>query len=200
MSVIKGKHAVLEALRSGAKLDRVVMDSRLKTAPDCREIITTSQHRHVKLQFVSKDDLQRISEEAHTQGILGYLRIESGLDLNTILDNPSDYPFLVAIDHIEDPFNFGAIIRTSEVLGVNALLYPKDRNVQLTPGVIKASSGATAHLPLIKITNLAQTIDKLKEVGYWVYGTHESGEEALSDFKPNFPMVLIVGNEHKGQS
>ena len=104
------------------------------------------------------------------------------------------------IDHIQDPFNFGAILRTCETLGVTWVIYPKDRNCPITPGVVKASSGAIHHMNLVRVTNLAQSLEKLEKAGYWIYGTSDQGATDLDTFKPNSPMVLIVGNEEKGLS
>ncbi len=122
------------------------------------------------------------------------------IELEHLLQNPDQFPLVVMTDHLEDPYNFGAIIRSCVGFGARAVIYPKDRQVTLTEGVVKASAGTAHHLPLIRVTNLAQTVDMLAYAGFWIYGLDGSGRESLPHFEPQFPCVLIAGNEHRGLS
>ncbi len=104
------------------------------------------------------------------------------------------------LDHIQDPHNMGAIIRTAAGLGIHALIYPKDRSCQITDTVSKVSSGGTECIPLLKVTNLAREIDTLKDKGYWIYGADSNQGNTLSQVRFHHPCVLVVGNEGKGLS
>jgi 23S rRNA (guanosine2251-2'-O)-methyltransferase len=112
---------------------------------------------------------------------------------------PERYPLIVVLDHLEDPQNFGAILRSCETLGVRAVVYPKDRSSQITPAVIRASAGAIYHLDLAKVVNIAGALEKLREAGYWIYGTAEDGV-SLDEFSAPMPLALVLGNEGRGVS
>lgn len=198
--LIKGKHAVMEAMRANIGIDRIIVDFKSQYDPDIHQIQKLAERNRIKVQRVSTASFQTYCDEKQSQGILAYVASKQSLSLDHILDHQDDYPFLVAVDHILDPYNFGAILRTCETLGVNAVLYPKDRNCQITPGVIKASSGAIHYLDMVKITNLAYTLDALQEAGYWVYGADSNNGVDLNQLEPQFPLVLVVGNEEKGIS
>jgi 23S rRNA (guanosine2251-2'-O)-methyltransferase len=103
------------------------------------------------------------------------------------------------LDHLEDPHNFGAIIRTCEALGVDAIIIPKDRNVSVNSTVVKTSAGAIYNMPIVKVTNLVNAIDKLKDSGYWIVGTDMDGED-YTKIDYNAPICLIIGNEGHGMS
>ena len=155
---------------------------------------------HVKV--VSKETFSELTKEKQTQGVLAYVKDYQFGDLNALTKNPKKFPVVVALDHLQDPYNFGAIVRTCETLGVDTILFPKDRSASLSPGMIKASSGAVYYSNLVKVTNLAQSLLTLKKAGYWVYGTDADQGENLDTFASNcnLPMVLVVGNEDKGVS
>ena len=126
--------------------------------------------------------------------------MSNAIDIQTLLHNPKAHPLVVALDHLEDPYNFGAIIRSACAFGVSAIIYPKDRQVNVTPGVISASANTVDHMPLLRVTNVAQTLDILAHAGYWIYGLDGYGKDVLDTFKPNFPCILVAGNEHRGLS
>jgi 23S rRNA (guanosine2251-2'-O)-methyltransferase len=200
MQLIKGKHAVLEALQSSVKIDRIVIPYGSEKKADIQAILRTAAHKRISVQVVSHANFQKAAQEAQNQGIIAYI-IEKPLQtLEHLIDNIDHYPIIMILDHLEDPFNFGAILRTCDAFGVKAVIYPKDRNSQISPGVIKASSGAIYHLDLIKVVNIGQAIQKLKAAGYWMYGSDVNNGVKLQDLKPAFPAGIIVGNEANGQS
>ncbi len=200
MAIIKGKHAVLEALHSESEIERIVLSFQTQNQPDMRMIMHLAKSRRIKVQIASKETFDRMIPDAHTQGVLAYMPEHEGKSLEEILENQAQYPFVVMVDHLQDPYNFGAILRTCETMGIKAVIYPKDRNVQITPGVIKTSSGAIHYLDLVKVTNLAQCLEKMEKAGYWIYGTSDRDSTDLDHFTPQFPMVLVLGNEEKGLS
>lgn len=200
MLTVKGKHAVLEAVKSDAKIDRILVDHKLQQDQEIQYIVRLAHSKKIKTQILSSEQFAKITNQTQTQGVFAYQHAKEAPQLESILANPADYPFIVVVDHIEDPYNFGAIIRTCEALGVNAILYPKDRNCQFTPGVLKVASGATQYIPLVKVTNLSRSLEKLKAIGFWVYSAEVHRGEKLGDIEPNFPLILVIGNEHKGVS
>lgn len=199
MAIINGRRAVREALESGQTLDRIVIAYSAKRNVEIQKLITMAQYEGVDIQFIPNLEFdQRIPESRHAQGIAAYF---SGLKTHTIDDIIEAKPQLVVmLDHIQDPHNFGAIIRSCETFGVTHIVYPKDRNARITPGVIKASAGAIHHVDLVQVTNLASAVRELKENGFWIYAADSNNGKQLPKVTPNFPMVLVMGNEEKGVS
>jgi 23S rRNA (guanosine2251-2'-O)-methyltransferase len=110
----------------------------------------------------------------------------------------SGFSVVLILDSIEDPQNLGSLIRTAEACGAQGILIPKDRAVGLTPTVVKISAGAAAHLPIVRVTNLAQTIDDLKKKGFWVVGAEAQGAKSLYEMKFDMNVALLIGSEGKG--
>ena len=201
MNIIKGKKSLQEALKSNhTQIDRILVAYPQKNKPEIISILNQAKNKNIKIQFVSSEKIAETTAETQNQGIVAYIQIAKTIDLQSILQNPQKHPYILIADHLEDPYNFGAIIRTCEVLGFSAVIYPKDRNCQLTPGVSKTSSGAIHHIEMIKVTNLASTLKKLKNAGYWLYGADSNQGQNLADCRVNLPLALIVGNEKKGIS
>jgi 23S rRNA (guanosine2251-2'-O)-methyltransferase len=201
MIIIKGKRAVLEALRGKGQVESVVVSVKSQYKPEIKAIIQKAKVCNVNLQIIPEDRFEEILPgQTNTQGIIAYQKASKEKTLNDVIKAKENYPFIIAIDHLQDPYNFGAILRTCEILGVKAVVYPKDRNCQITPGVIKASSGAISHLDMIKVVNLAQAIKTLDSNGYWIYGADSNAGVSLNEIKVQAPIVLVVGNEQKGIS
>ena len=200
MILISGKNSLKEALLSNSKLDRIIVSQSVQHQHDIASILSSANAQNVKIQVLSPQKFQDLIDEPHSGGIAGYLTDIQFMPLKTLEKSPHDYPFLVIVDHIEDPFNFGGILRTANYFGVDAVVYPKDRNSQLSPGVIRASSGAATHLNLVRVSNIGGSIKQLQKAGYWVYGTDVESGESLDSFVPAAPCALVIGNEHKGVS
>ena len=196
--VISGQHAIEEALNSDQTIDRLFIAQNKKKTPSLHELISEAKKQGVKVQFQAAYQLEQSYPEAKQTGLIALIQDIPFYSVEDI--NPEDNPFIMIIDHLEDPYNFGAILRSSEIFGVTAVIFPKDRNCQLTPGVIKAASGSIAHLKLIRVTNIAKTIDRLKSDGYWIYGADANDGECLTKTRVNSPAALVAGNESKGLS
>src|SRR5699024_7596349 len=110
----------------------------------------------------------------------------------------NEAPFLMILDELEDPHNLGAILRTADATGVHGIIVPKRRAVGLTETVAKASAGAIEHIPVARVTNIAQTIDELKKKQIWVVGTDEEGSDDYRTLDGQTPMAVVIGNEGKG--
>jgi 23S rRNA (guanosine2251-2'-O)-methyltransferase len=201
MQIINGKRAVYEALAANAKIDRIIIDFKVQNNPDTKRIILLAHEKSIKVQFMaSKEFFRTAADNNNSQGIIAYIIPPKNILLDDLLADMANYPLVLAVDHIQDPYNFGAILRTCETFNFKAVIYPKDRACQITPGVIKASSGAINYLQLVKVTNLAQSLEKMQKAGYWLYGTDVEGGEDIAKIKPNFPCVIVLGSEDKGMA
>ena len=123
---------------------------------------------------MTQSQLDALVKESNTQGVVATITTKKDMLLSELVQK--NHPILVVLDHLEDPFNFGAIMRSAEQFGARGVIYPKDRNATLTPGVIKASSGAIHYLDLVRVANIGNAIDHLKREGYWIVGTTVSEE------------------------
>ena len=160
-----------------------------------------AKEQAVPVKWVPKQKLDTLSDGGVHQGIvLGitpyeYLSLEDLLAKNT----SEAAPFLLILDSLEDPHNFGSILRTADASGVSGVIIPKHRSVGITPVVTKASTGAVEYVPIARVTNLAQSIKQLKDAGYWIFGTDMEGTD-YRQWKVEGPIALIIGNEGKGMS
>ena len=189
---IYGKNVVKEALLNNKKINKAYL---CKDFSD-KNIISDLQKRNICIDYVTKFELDKLENGNHQGIILSVPEFEySSLDQLLV----SDKPFLVILDHLEDPHNFGAIIRTCEALGIDAIIIPNDRNVGVNATVVKTSAGAIYNMPIIRVVNLATTIKKLKDMGYWVVGTDMDGTD-YTRIDYNCPICLIIGNEGHGMS
>ena len=196
---IEGRNAVLEAFRSGKPVDKLyVLDGCQDGA--VRSIIREARKHDTILNFVEKDRLNQLSETGKHQGVIAsvaayeYAEVE---DMLKLAEEKGEDPFLIILDNIEDPHNLGAIIRTAEAAGAHGVIIPKRRSASLNATVFKTSAGAASWLPVARVSNLAATIDMLKENGVWIYGTDGEGQ-SYTEVKLTGPIGLIVGSEGFG--
>ena len=154
--------------------------------------------KNIKYKIVSNNILDNKVDGLH-QGIVIEVDDLETYDFDYIKTIKKENPLIVMLDHLEDPHNFGAIIRTSEALGVDAIIIPNDRGVGVNSTVVKTSAGAIYNMPIIRVNSLMATLDKLKSVGYWIVGTDMQGED-YREIDYNMPICLIIGNEGNGMS
>ncbi|NIK80141.1 23S rRNA (guanosine2251-2'-O)-methyltransferase [Paenibacillus castaneae] len=198
--MIAGKHPVLEALRSGREINKIwIADGAQKSLT--QPIVAEAKSHGIVVQFVDKRKLDSLVPGVTHQGVVAqaaafaYVEVEEILELAKKRD---EIPFILLLDEIEDPHNLGSILRTAECTGVHGVIIPKRRSAGLTATVLKISAGAAEHVPVARVTNLAQTIDKLKEAGVWVAGTDLSAKQDVYKMKFDMPLVVVIGNESKG--
>ncbi len=165
------------------------------------EIIEAARQKNIPLEFQTSKYIDELSGNTSHQGVLGLTRAFAYSELDDLLTNrgpQSGFDLILILDSIMDPQNLGAIIRTSYCLGANGVVIPADRAASVTATVIKASAGSTSQLPIVRVTNLSQTIDYLKEKEFWVFGAdaHEGGNLEEMDFNCN--VALVLGGEAKG--
>lgn len=198
--IIEGRNAVIEALRNNRTIEQILVASGDITG-SINVVLALAKDKKVVVKHVDRRKLDQISETGAHQGVIAQVTPYKYFDVEDILayaNEKKEDPFIIILDEIEDPHNFGSIIRTAETCGAHGIIIPKRRNVGVTPTVYKSSAGAVEHVKISKVTNLNSTIDKLKEKGIWVYGADMAGESYCCDTNFNGPLALIVGSEGKG--
>jgi len=191
---IYGKNVAKEKINSGELINKAYLSEKFND----RELIKLLQNNHVKYTFVPDKFLNSKVDGLH-QGIILDVDDVKTYDFEYLKKLPKQNPVVVMLDHLEDPHNFGAIIRTCEALGIDAIIIPNDRTVNITSTVVKTSAGAIYNVPIIRVVNLNTCIKNLKDLGYWIFGTDMHGTDYRTlDY--NMPVCLIIGNEGKGMS
>ncbi len=199
--ILYGRNSVLEALKGGRALNKVYLQNGLKPGM-MKDVFALAKEAGVPVETVAAERLDALSGKARHQGVLAlaapvrYYELEEVLALAA---SKGEEPFLVLLDEVQDPHNVGAIIRTAAAAGVHGVLIPKRRSCQISPAVSRASAGAVEYVPVVRIGNVAQTLDALKKNGLWAVGADMAGEEyTRADLKG--PLVLVVGGEGKGMT
>ncbi len=199
---IAGPHAVLEALRAGRTLRRVyVAQERGIRAGAVNDLIREAQERHVQVLFIDRMEVQRLSPGVEHQGVVAIAEGRQGVELEELLlhlDTLTEPPLVLVIDSLQDPQNFGVLLRSAEGVGVDGVVIPRHRQVGLTGAVSRTSAGASEHLLIADVANLRQAIDALKERGIWVVGTDDSGELEWDAVDYRGATAIVVGGEGEG--
>ncbi len=186
---IYGKNALREALNSPNKIKKIYLSENFKD----KDLLLLIKNNKIHYETMLSKNMDKI--ESKNQGIIAILTDFNYTDLNDILNEK----IIIILDHLEDPHNFGAIIRTVEAAGIKSIIIPKDRSVDVNDTVMKISTGALNHVKITRVTNLVNTINKLKENGYFIYGAEADGinfkKVSYSD-----KIVLIIGSEGNGLS
>ena len=201
---ISGLHSVEEtfASRSGDVFE-LWIESGSRT-PALEEIIREARRLKILTRFKNKDELFRVTQETRHQGVAARIRErETGsfLDFLKNLEIAGEEKkkgmLLVALDQIQDPHNFGAIARSASVFGAQGLIIPDRRSASVSSGSIRSSAGAVQKIPVYQAPNLAQSLLRAKEQGFWLYGASASGRK-IWESALNFPMILVIGSESEG--
>ena len=198
---IEGRNAVIEAYRSGKTIDKIYILDGCQDGP-VSTIRREAKKQGSLIKFVSRERLDQISETGKHQGVIAiaaaykYSEME---DIFELAEARNEDPFVFVLDGIEDPHNLGAIIRTANLAGAHGVIIPKNRAVGLTATVAKSSAGALNYTPVVKVTNIAQTIEELKKRGLWFACADMDG---TTMYKLNLKgaIGLVIGNEGSGVS
>ena len=198
MIKIYGKNCTYEAIFSGHKLECVYTTAE-QTKKDSN-FISLLQDKKIKYQIVDKKKMDSLFGISH-QNYGAFASDYQYYDLDTVLLQKSDKrEIFLVLDGIEDPHNFGAILRSADAFGVKGVIIPKNRSVSVTEVVVHVSTGAIEYVPIIMVNNLTQAIVKLKENGYWIVGTDASGDVKAKDLDKNLNLAVIIGSEGFGMS
>jgi 23S rRNA (guanosine2251-2'-O)-methyltransferase len=198
--LIVGRNSVREALKGGRPINKILL-ARGERHGSVLEIVALARELGLIVQEVETAKLNTLAGELRHQGVVAYASPVAYVDVEDILTaayDKNEPPFLVLLDELEDPHNVGAILRTADATGVHGVLLPQRRSCPLSATVAKTSAGAVEYVPVAKIGNMTQTIEKLKKQGLWVMGADAEGDCDYFDIDLTGPLVVIVGSEGKG--
>jgi 23S rRNA (guanosine2251-2'-O)-methyltransferase len=196
-----GRHAVLEALRAGQPVSRILIARTAHGSGALRDILAEARRRSIPVQTVDGRRLDAVARGLVHQGVAALTAARALVDLDDVLAaarGRGEPPFLILLDGIEDPYNLGAVIRTAEAAGAHGVVVPRRRAAGLTPAVARAAAGATAHLPVAGVANLVAAMDALKRAGIWVVGADPAADERYDAGALVPPIALVVGAEGRG--
>ena len=198
-NIICGRNPVMEAVKSGREIDRLLVAHGV-TGGSVTAIIAKCKQRGILIKEISPQKLDYYCGGANHQGIAVMYASQEYSTPEEILETAkqrNEMPFIIICDELEDPHNLGAIIRTAEASGVHGIIIPKRRSASLNATVAKSASGALEYMKVARVTNIANTIDFLKENGVWVFGADMDGDD-YTKFNFDMPCALVIGNEGKG--
>lgn len=195
---IFGRNPVLEAIRSGREIDKIFV-KKGNVEGSLIPLIRKAKERGIIISEIDRHKLDQMADGANHQGVIAIAATHEYMPLAELLDRAKTPPFLVICDKITDPHNLGSILRTANCVGADGVIIPKRNSVGLNSVVAKTSAGAIEYTPVAHVTNIAQTIDQLKERGYWIAGADMDGEEM---YKSNLTgaIALVIGSEGEGIS
>jgi 23S rRNA (guanosine2251-2'-O)-methyltransferase len=203
MDKLTGIHAVREALGAGQAFDRIVI-ARGRQDTRVEEIVRLARERNISVRFEDRGQLDRLADAKDHQGVVALVAARAAGTLEEILAAANaaagrgEKGLIVLLDGVEDPHNLGAIIRTALAAGAHGVVIPERRAAGLTDTVARASAGALAHLAVAKVTNLARTMEELKEAGYWLIGLDERADKTYTQADFSSPVGIVLGGEGKG--
>jgi 23S rRNA (guanosine2251-2'-O)-methyltransferase len=198
--LIAGKHPVQEALRSGRAIHKIWIADQAQHH-SMQAIAAEARRLGIVVQYVDKRKLDQMAGDVRHQGIvaqaapLAYAALD---DLLAAAQAKGEPPFILLLDEIEDPHNLGSILRTADCAGAHGVVIPKRRSAGLTAAVSKTSAGAVHHVPVARVANLAQTVDRLKEQGVWIAGADAAAPQSVYDADLTVPLAIVIGNENRG--
>ena len=191
--LVYGKNVAKEILKKNKKVEKIILQEGF----DDKEIKSYIENGNFKVEIKQKREIDRLADGVH-QGIILFVPDYKYKTLGEIL--AEEPQFIVLLDHLEDPHNLGAIIRTCEAAGVDAIVMPKDRQVMINSTVMKTSVGTLDNMNIVAVTNLVQTIDELKKSGFWVVGTALENSVDYRSIDYSGKIALVIGNEGSGMS
>lgn len=198
-SVIAGRHAVRELLRSDSDINKIFIQDSVNKH-QLNDIFDLAKRKKVVIQKVHKNKIDDLTEEKH-QGVVALVSAHEYMPFEELMANISKRNAnIIILDGLEDPHNLGSILRTCDAAGFDGVIIPKRRSVQLTGTVAKTSTGAIELVPVVRVTNINQTLDKLKDNGFWVVGSDGSGDTDYREMTADVNTALVIGGEGDGIS
>jgi 23S rRNA (guanosine2251-2'-O)-methyltransferase len=195
---IYGINPVSEALGSSRCHIREIWVAHGRGFKGLEDIISAAESKGIPMKKVERSQLDSLTKRAPHQGVMGFIDQFHYTGLDEVLQGNEGDPFLLILDGIEDPRNLGALIRTADACGVWGVIIPKDRAAGITPAVAKSSAGAVFHIPLVRVTNIASTLRKIKERGIWVAGAAAEAPTEIYDHDLAIPLAVVIGGEGRG--
>ncbi|MHC5252681.1 23S rRNA (guanosine(2251)-2'-O)-methyltransferase RlmB [Listeria kieliensis] len=198
---IGGRNPVLEALRSGREIQQILVAEGSNKGV-MQQVIRLAKERRIDVRFVPKVKIDKVAEGAH-QGVAAQVAAYHYYELDDLFkraEEKGEQPFFIILDELEDPHNLGSIMRTADAVGAHGIIIPKRRSVSLTQTVAKASTGAIEYIPVVRVTNISQTMEELQKRGLWIFGTDASGSSDYRTMDAELALALVIGSEGKGMS
>lgn len=195
MRLISGLQPVREAIRAhGARIERVLVEK--SDSPQLNAVARFAEDQGAKVERVSRAELDKMAKGARHQGALA---LAPELSLVNLEDAAfADDALIIALDELEDPQNFGAIIRSSVAMGANTILWPEHHSAPLSPATFRASAGAIEHATLIRVSQLPNALTHLKSIGFAIVGLEMNGDQSIQDVELRGKTVIVIGAEGKG--
>lgn len=198
--VIYGKNSVTEALISDREINKIIISKSIHSDSKLNKIKELAREKGIVFQFAGREKFQPYDEFNH-QGVIAFVSPIEYMELEDFLEKPHQNSSVVILDGVEDVHNLGAIIRTCVCAGVDAVIIPSRRNVQVNSVVEKISAGAVNHIPIIKVNSLVNAVQKMKESDWWIIATDASAKDNYFDVDyNNMNFAIIMGAEHAGVS
>ncbi len=201
-NLITGRNPVIEALKAKRPIEKIFI-LRGSHGKPIGIIKSLAKENNIVVTEVDKHKFRDLAGSESAQGVAALTGVKEYEDLEILLEKTAakqenEKPFLLILDEITDPHNIGALIRTAECAGVDGIILPKHHAASLTDTVVKTSAGAVEHIPVSRVTNIATTLDRLKENGYWIVGTDGAAEKYYNEIDYTSPVAVIIGAEGKG--
>ncbi|MBQ3149913.1 MAG: 23S rRNA (guanosine(2251)-2'-O)-methyltransferase RlmB [Clostridia bacterium] len=197
--LIIGRNSVLEAIQSGREIDSVMI-ARGERSGSIGKIVSLCKQNNIVIKDVDSKKLDFLCSHSNHQGVVATAAAHAYAELDDIFESAEkkgEAPFIIVCDEVEDPHNLGAIIRSAEAAGAHGIIVPKRRSASLTYAVSKTSAGALEYMPVVRVANIASTLDDLKKRGIWVYAADMDGE-LWCDTDMGGAVALVIGSEGKG--
>jgi len=198
--IVEGRNAVIETLKSDRTIEQILV-AKGDLSGSINMILALAKEKKTVVKEVDRKKLDQMSLTGSHQGVIAQVTPFKYSEVEDILNyaaERNEKPFLIILDEIEDPHNFGSIVRTADACGVHGIIIPKRRNVGVTPVVFKTSAGACEHMKIAKVTNINVAIDKLKESGIWIYGADMHGSEYCYNADMRGAIAMVIGSEGRG--
>ena len=200
---LMGKNAVLQALKAGRPIQRIMFARGLVEDDKIQEIRAIAHELKIGTILADRRDLDRQSRHEQHQGVLAFGPSFRYSEIEAIFfraEERKELPFILVLEGLEDPYNVGSLIRSAVGAGVHGVIMPEHKQADVTAVVIKVSTGATEYIPIVRVKNVTQTLRALKEKGIWIFGTHQDAPQIYTKTDYNLPLALVIGNEGKGLS
>lgn len=199
MNYIYGINAVTEALKARGRAFQWVGMAKERHDLRLQRMIEGCRRIGVPVRFLTRTELDKMAGNAAHQGVVAVTSAKQYSDVDDVIGaKRGKYSFLLVLDGVEDPHNLGALLRTADAAGADGVIIPERRAAGVTGTVTKASAGASEHLPIAKVTNIARTVEELKERNIWTVGLDERAKQTYNELDYNMDCALVLGTEGKG--
>ena len=199
---LEGRNPILEALKAGRPFNKLfVQKVQGKPDPILARIVREAREAGAVIMESDRQVLDQMSVTHGHQGVIAHVATHEYADLEVLLEQAKEKgeaPFLIILDELQESYNLGSVLRIADAAGVHGVIIPKRRSVGLDAAVAKASAGAIEHVPVVRVVNLAQTVETLKEKGFWIAGADSEGTSDYHEIDWNGPMALVIGSEGAG--